>query len=145
MLSKSESERLKAVVVDVDGTLALHIGRDPYDWRSAGTDMPNEPVVMVLRALAASGLAVVYVSGRSESARELTERWLADHVGLQGELHLRAELDGRRDAVVKREIYETRIRHRHEVVVVLDDRDQVVRMWRDELGLTCLQVTDGNF
>jgi hypothetical protein len=28
---------------------------------------------------------------------------------------------------------------------VVDDRTQVVRMWRDELGLTCLQVADGDF
>ena len=145
MLGVPEGGCLKAVVVDVDGTLALHSGRDPYDWRSAGADVPNEPVVMVLRALAAAGLAIVYISGRPERARNLTERWLADHVGFHGELHLRADLDGRRDAVVKREIYETHIRLRYEVVVVLDDRDQVVRMWRDELGLTCLQVTDGNF
>lgn len=145
MSDELQRQRARAVVVDIDGTLALHAGRDPYDWHSAGGDVPNEPVAAVLRALAASGLAVIYVSGRPEGAREVTERWLADHVGLHGELHLRQELDDRRDALVKREIYETRIRHRYEVVVVLDDRDQVVRMWRDELGLTCLQVAYGDF
>ena len=31
-----------------------------------------------------------------------------------------------------------------EILFVLDDRSQVVKMWR-ELGLTCLQVADGNF
>jgi len=27
----------------------------------------------------------------------------------------------------------------------MDDRDQVVKLWRDEIGLTCLQVDWGNF
>jgi hypothetical protein len=30
------------------------------------------------------------------------------------------------------------------VIAVFDDRNQVVRMWRD-LGLTVFQVADGNF
>ena len=33
----------------------------------------------------------------------------------------------------------------YDVAGVLDDRDQVVKMWRNELGLTCLQVAEGNF
>ena len=32
-----------------------------------------------------------------------------------------------------------------EVEGVLDDRDRVVKMWREELGLTCLPVAPGNF
>ena len=32
----------------------------------------------------------------------------------------------------------------HEVVAVFDDRDKVVKMWR-EIGLTCMQVAPGNF
>ena len=33
---------------------------------------------------------------------------------------------------------------KYNVAFVLDDRDQVVRVWRD-LGLTCLQVDYGDF
>jgi hypothetical protein len=46
--------------------------------------------------------------------------------------------------VVKREIFDRSIRHVWQVRGVLDDRDQVVRMWRD-LGLTCAQVAPGDF
>ena len=31
-----------------------------------------------------------------------------------------------------------------DIVCVFDDRDKVVKMWRDN-GLTCMQVAPGNF
>jgi hypothetical protein len=36
------------------------------------------------------------------------------------------------------------VRDNFDVQFVLDDRDQVVEMWR-AMGLTCLQVAPGNF
>jgi hypothetical protein len=48
-----------------------------------------------------------------------------------------------KDAIVKKELYETHIVPHYTVQFVLDDRDQAVAMWRD-LGLTCLQVADGS-
>ena len=32
-----------------------------------------------------------------------------------------------------------------EPIMVFDDRNQVVDMWRNGLGLQCFQVADGNF
>jgi hypothetical protein len=69
----------------------------------------------------------------------------APHIGVAGEaLHMRGRGDHRPDQVVKRELYERRVRPRYTVTAVLDDRAKVVRMWR-ELGLTVLQVADGDF
>jgi len=59
-------------------------------------------------------------------------------------LLMRAAGDSRRDSIVKREIFDARIRDVWQVKGVLDDRDQVVRMWR-ALGLTCVQVAPGDF
>jgi len=52
--------------------------------------------------------------------------------------------DGRKDAVVKREIFDREIRDNWRIVGVFDDRQQVVRMWR-ALGLTVFQVAEGDF
>ncbi len=146
--STSESTKAllqKAVIVDIDGTIALRSGRDPFEWQLADQDVPNEPVISVLRALVASGLSVIYVSGRPESARQITEDWISAKIQIGGELHLRPNEDFRRDSIVKREIFETLLQGKFDVVLVLDDRNQVVQMWRHELGLTCLQVADGDF
>jgi hypothetical protein len=71
--------------------------------------------------------------------------WIAEHIGVAGEaLLMRPSGDSRPDSVVKRELYERYVAPRHTVTAVLDDRNAVVRMWRD-LGLTVLQVADGDF
>ncbi|GAA4203268.1 phosphatase domain-containing protein [Actinocatenispora rupis] len=134
-----------AVLVDVDGTVALRGDRSPYDERRVHRDTPNHPVVATVRALAAAGHRIVYCSGRTEGCREATQRWLAEHVAVPYEaLHMRPVGDTRKDSVVKTELYRRHIAPRYRVLLVLDDRNQVVRAWRD-LGLTVLQVADGDF
>ena len=135
----------RAALFDLDGTLALHVKRGPHQWQKAATDAPNAPVVAVLKALHNDGVTIVYMSGRPEAARAITTKWLARHVGIDGELYLRLSADNRRDAIVKRELYDKHIRSKHDVIGVFDDRDQVVDMWRKELGVTCFQVAYGNF
>ncbi len=133
-----------AWLVDVDGTLALMQGRSPYDWHRVGEDAPNPPVVELVRSLRAAGNAIVVVSGRDGVARAATQAWLHRHEIPHDALLMRAAGDNRRDSIVKREIFDDRIRQVWHVKGVLDDRDQVVRMWRD-LGLTCVQVAPGDF
>jgi len=42
-------------------------------------------------------------------------------------------------------MYERLVPGTYDVLLVLDDRNQVVDMWRKELGLTCFQVDYGDF
>ena len=53
--------------------------------------------------------------------------------------------DFRKDSIVKREIYETHVQDNYFIEFVIDDRQQVVDMWRNECKLPCLQVAPGNF
>ncbi len=120
-------------------------GRGPYDWGRVGSDLPHEAVIAAVRAMHAAGNAIVFCSGRDEIARSETEAWLDLYVGVPYEaLFMRPEGDNRKDAVVKREIFETEIEGRWRIAGVFDDRQQVVRMWR-ELGLTVFQVAEGDF
>ena len=132
------------VICDVDGTLAIRDGRGPFDFAKVGTDQPNHDVVRLVQIIASAGLSVVYLSGRPESCRGATETWLQLHVGVPGALFMRENGDVRSDEEVKRELLDRAVADHEEILLVIDDRDRVVRMWRD-LGLTCLQVADGNF
>jgi predicted kinase len=135
----------RAVLVDIDGTAALMCDRSPFDETRVHEDLPNLPVIAVVRALHAAGHQVVYVSGRTAACRDATEKWLAAHVGVPHRaLHMRAEGDFRKDYTVKAEIFDRHIRDHYAVACVLDDRRQVVEMWR-AMGLTVLQVADGDF
>jgi predicted kinase len=134
-----------AVLVDIDGTVALMGDRTPYDWLQVGSDAPNPAVIEAVRAMHGAGNAVVFCTGRDEEARTETEAWLDLFVGVPYEgLFMRPPGDNRRDAIVKREIFETEIHGRWRIAGVFDDRRQVVRMWR-ELGLTVFHVAEGDF
>ena len=52
--------------------------------------------------------------------------------------------DMRKDSIVKQELYEQNILGKFNVSFILDDRQQVVDMWRS-LGLTVFQVAEGDF
>lgn len=133
-----------AVIVDIDGTVALMDGRSPYDYSEVGDDLPNLSVISLVHFIAASDVKVIFVSGRPDSCRRDTEKWLEHYFGSYENLFMRKTGDNRDDTIVKREIFDQRIRHYYDVTAVFDDRDRVVDMWRS-LGLTCLQVAPGAF
>ncbi len=149
----------KVFLCDLDGTVALLNGRDPYDESCVSGDVPNHPVVETVRALVASGLRPVFMSGRTEACREATAEWLITHVvrpvfmvkphehttaSQWVDLYMRQVGDTRADQIVKLELFDRHIRDRYDVQLVLDDRSRVVRMWR-RLGLVVFQVAPGDF
>lgn len=134
----------KAIICDVDGTLANNSGkRNPYDASRAMEDELNAPVHLVLKALSNSH-TIIITSGRKEEHRQVTADWLAANYVPYDFLYLRQDDDGRHDHVVKEELFFQHIHQRYYVDFVFDDRDQVVDLWR-RLGLHCFQVNYGNF
>jgi predicted kinase len=134
-----------AVMVDIDGTTAIMCGRSPFDETRVHEDTPNRAVIETVKAMYAAGHEIVFCSGRTDGCREATEKWLAEHVGVPYvALHMRAAGDMRKDSVVKRELFDRHIRDAWDVVMVLDDRNQVVDAWR-EIELTVFQVAPGDF
>lgn len=136
----------KAILCDIDGTLSLRGDRGPYDWLKVGDDSMNEPIVKILDLFRCpySIYETILISGRDEICRKQTEYWLLLNGIHYKDLLMRSENDNRKDSIVKKELYEKHIKDKYEVLCVFDDRQQVVDMWRS-LGLTCLQVAEGNF
>ncbi len=132
-----------AILCDIDGTVALMGDRSPYDTTRVIDDRPNKPIIDLATTLSLSGYRVIFMSGRDESCRADTEEWLRMYFG-NACVFMRPAGDVRRDAIVKRELFDKHIRDAYDVRLVLDDRTQVVQMWRS-LGLTCLQVRTVTF
>lgn len=135
----------KAVICDLDGTLSLLNGRDPYNASTADQDLLNTPVAMVLKMVKQQGYKVILLSGRENAYREPTERFLAKYQIDYDLLLMRDTNDYRKDNIIKKELFLEEIQGKYFVEFLLDDRNQVVDMWRRELALPCFQVNYGDF
>lgn len=137
-----------AIIVDIDGSVAKMNGRSPYDYTKVSEDLPNWPVIDYATAISMDLEAhLVFVSGRPEACRGDTQAWLERYFDWGFELFMRSDqehADGVKDYDVKLGIFDREIRHQYNVHSCIDDRTQVVRMWRS-LNLTCLQVAPGDF
>lgn len=141
-----QSEQLpKSIICDLDGTLALMNGRNPFDGSRCDEDLPNPPVVNLVKQYHKLGYRILLLSGRSDAYKPQTIKWLDMHDISYDMLVMRQEGDYRKDSVVKEEFYRENIENKFFVEVVLDDRNQVVDLWRQTLGLACFQVNYGDF
>lgn len=136
-----------AIICDLDGTLCLYGDANPYE-RDFTKDAVNEPVFKTIDAFLQKGYKIIFVSGRKDKFEDQTREWLAKNWGADYQLYMRkTQPDGveePKDVVVKAEIYNQYIKGQYNVLLVLDDRDQVVEFWRSQ-GLTVFQVAEGDF
>ena len=144
---------MDAIICDLDGTLAINDhGRGWFDCTDCDKDSLNEPVAAVVRWAEDNGYKIIFLSGREEKYFEPTQRFLNKYgfvVGPEGdenyELIMRKTGDNRKDSIIKKELYEKYLKPmNYHVLFILDDRTQVVEMWR-EMGFTVFQVAEGNF
>lgn len=134
------------IIVDVDGTLAHMWNRGPYDETKVRDDHPDHEVILsVLAEKNYLGRKVIVFSGRKEATMNDTKAWFDDHNVPYDAMYMRDNDDNRSDDIVKYELYMQHVYGKLNVVKVYDDRDQVVKMWRNLIGLKVLQVAEGNF
>lgn len=147
----------KCFIVDIDGTLANaehrihHIQKSPKDWdaffAACKDDTPFQHMVTLVNGMALVYF-IIFMSGRPERTRDATEAWLRQH-GFKYSLsptvlYMRADGDRRDDSIVKFELLQKAKADGWEPVMAFDDRDRVVKMWRDN-GIPCAQVAPGDF
>jgi phosphoglycolate phosphatase-like HAD superfamily hydrolase len=144
------------VIFDLDGTLALIEARRAlaakpdgkinwktfFDPENIKLDLPNAPVITAFKAFAEQGFKMVILSGRDSISRAETRQWLKDNDIHPDILWMRPQGSFTPDDVLKRTWLDEL--GADNVFCVFDDRDKVVKMWRDN-GLTCFQVAPGNF
>jgi hypothetical protein len=126
------------------------------DW-----DTPNVPVVKMAQMFHDNGFKVVIFSGRNDRSFASTKDWLRIHNVPFDLLVMRpdkfksdswpiafgnpatSDMRFMPDEILKKKMLDTFV-DIDDVFLVVDDRDKVVKMWREE-GLTCFQVAEGNF
>lgn len=146
-------KRKQWAIFDLDGTLAdikhrlHHIKGDKPNWdtfnKMCTYDEPKHDIIQLLQILANCGFRIAIFSGRMDNAMTETKDWLKRHHVHYDVLAMRKTGDYRSDTAVKEEMLKTHL-YADDVLIVVDDRDKVVKLWRD-LGLTCLQCQPGDY
>ena len=146
-------KKIQAIICDLDGTLAdcehrvHHIKQDKPDWEAfhqdCGRDKVIEPIAHLVRMYDHYGFHVIICTGRMFKSFEKTRSWLDFNVIPFHRIHMRPNDDFRHDYELKQSMLDE-IQERYEIFVILEDRDRVVQMYRDN-GLACLQVADGAY
>ena len=154
---------MKTVIFDLDGTLAdietrrgISIKENgKMDWdiffssRLVETDEPKESVIEMARVLSAAGHKIAILSGRSKATKQVTTEWLRFHGVPFDVLKLRPTSHPWKfmpDDKLKQGWLDDLWPDdkKDNIVCVFDDRDKVVKMWREN-GLDCFQVAPGDF
>lgn len=139
----------------MDGTLADASMRQHYlhsevkDWDSFFSEIDLDPIIQPIadlyRALCDSPhYRVAIFTGRPAAYREKTTKWMEKHGLPLRPIYCREDGDMRHDLIVKREMYENYIGEGNTVAFVIEDRNTVVKMWRD-IGVLCLHCFDADF
>lgn len=145
----------QTVLFDIDGTLAdiehrrIYLNQERPDWRkfnaAMGHDTPNYAVVNLYQTLVQSDVYdIIIVTGRNEEFRKVTEAWFAWNEIYFTRIMMRPDRDNRADHIIKEEILDSLLSEGRDIAFTVDDRQQVVDMWRRR-GIMCLQCGAGNF
>ncbi len=144
----------KNFVFDLDGTLCncahrLHfIEKKPKRWdlfiKGIEDDTPYDDVVFLAQTFKDLGHNIIICTGREATGKDATVDWLIKHRVQFDGLYMRGIRDYRPDYVVKPELGNTIQTDFGKIFMVFEDRTQVVDAWR-EMGIRCMQVTNGNY
>ena len=148
----------KIIIVDLDGTLSINLHRQYLvtgqnsaspKWRefflASELDPPNTPIITITNKLKDTGYFIHIFSGRSDIVYDMTTRWLETHKVKYDKLTMRENGDTTRDDLLKKRwLLEFYPNFEDDVLLVIDDRELVVKMWRG-IGLVCLQADWGKF
>ncbi len=137
------------VIFDIDGTIADASHRVHYirpapgekkSWKKffaeAANDSPMDHTIAIAKAMVLSGYSILFITGRPERLRSVTETWL-ENQGLDNYIGLlmRPDNDFRPDYEVKHDLFfdvaaEQCSVYAKDILCVFEDRPQVINMWK---------------
>lgn len=144
------SDERPYAVLDIDATLSDtskrigYIERRPKDWDSffehAKDDAVLEEGLAVATTLAADH-EIVYLTGRPERTRRITEQWLKDNGFPAGKVYMRGNTDRRPSMLMKLSRLK-RLAEQRPVAILVDDDLSVIKA-AEKAGYTVMRADWG--
>ncbi len=133
----------KAIIVDIDKTIATIVDRHYYDWGKVESDLPIPFTIDLIKRYPNK---VIILTGRATGhkkgtvyGREATERWIKTHLGDVECVLMRDAGDYRSSVVLKKELLELNVIGKYNVEFALDDDEEVCKMY-NSFGIPTLVV-----
>lgn len=156
-----DGDREPALIFDLDGTMANIDARMHFlegkvadseetqkkDWKKFFEHIPTDKVNNWCAELLwkfEDSHTIVFCSGRPDNYKKSTEEWLKNNNLSYNNLFMRRRGDYRKDEIVKQIILDFELLPRYDILFVVDDRRQVVDMWRRN-DIVCLHCAEGNY
>ena len=147
----------RIILCDIDGTLATigdrakilekdKLTEKEYDEFNdqSGSSSCIQDIANIIRNLKDAETKIYLITAREKKWKKITQHWLRLNEIPYDNLLMRNDGDKNSDADVKLKIVKEYVNPKR-VWFVLEDRDDVVQMYREDLGLTCLQVNKGDY
>ena len=107
----------KAIIIDMDATLCFNTNGRPFygDGAAEGmlNDIPNDPIVDLAANYVELGYKLIILTGRDETCREATEKWLEDMCVFQDKLIMRPAGDSRPGDEIKKYLFDTYVKDKY--------------------------------
>lgn len=156
----ASSYKKDTIIFDLDGTLAnieerrkLANKNGKFSWKeffnpdNIQLDEPNWPVIQTFHAMKSVGYRVIIFSGRSDITMDATMEWLKLYDIEPDFMIMRPHSNYTKDSELKKHWLDNLKSvgvYKENILCVYDDRDQVVKMWREN-NIPCFQVNYGDF
>lgn len=136
------NSKSSAFIIDLDGTLAYAIDRGIYEYDKANSDIVDPRLKQVICDLISIGYTPIFITGRSNSSREIVLDWLRTNV-FRSEtlfdpwiLKMRKANDFRPSVEIKEKALES-VEHDYNILFAIDDSSEVVEMYRNHGIYAC--------
>ena len=135
----------KAVISDLDGTLAVLGKRNVYDAsKTDEVDTLCKEVADKLKDFKSKDYQIIFLTGREEKYRKPTERFLKKFMDWEPDkdymLLMRPNRNFTKSQLMKETLYKQSIKDKFDVEVLYDDDERVLKLFSEDYKIKCIKV-----
>lgn len=130
----------KAIILDLDGTISLLNGRNPYKFHLSGSDLLNDIVYDIVTEDYNKGYDIIILTGRGLSSKRITQEWLKSNNINYVKLDMKPDSDNRPSHLYKEDKVKEYL-DEYNIKYALDDNINVISMMLSH-NIPCIHISE---